>query len=231
MTVQQLLADPVRFIRKNLLTLSGALNEPRTQDLGPNRTVRLTLEQLPGGLEGYGALTRRRNRKGLAKLRNKIMGAEQHRAMDFYRVVLAGPNTPANDSFEAYICPYRQDHDLGAIVGTHASLMFTAEMTGCSFGVGMPARDGSRYVVHSNQARHATQDSTAPQEAAQLDALKERVQRGHALQPRHYRNVGDDGVDERATMIGVRTDGAWQFWYQHYNFGDGVTMLNVRRIC
>jgi hypothetical protein len=232
MSVQELVGDPVGFIKKNLLVLHGDINDPPQAAFQPNGTVRLALQQLPGGPEGYGSLTRARNRKGLAKLFNHITGMKQYKAMNYYRVVLAGPGTAPNEQFSAYICPYRQNEAPNVVLRGDANLMFTAEMTGCSFGIGMPNANGDRRVMHSNEANQATQNSTAPQEAAQLRDMQRGLGRGHALQPKHYRVVSDDS-DQRATTIGVRVGGAWQFWFQHYNFlgNDGTTMLRVRQIC
>lgn len=53
-------------------------------------------------------------------------------------------------SFEAYWCPYEDDKVRSVTLGQDPGLMFTAKMTGCSFGVGVPALDGSVRVAHSN---------------------------------------------------------------------------------
>ena len=94
--------------------------------------------------------------------------------------------------------------------------MFTAELTGCSFGVGMPGPNGERRVVHANAADKATQDDTTPQVNRQLRMLQRRVGGGQAVQPRHYRMFDmETGVEQRATILGVRKgNGRWEFWFQ-----------------
>ncbi|HLZ06972.1 MAG TPA: hypothetical protein VKT80_00125, partial [Chloroflexota bacterium] len=54
------------------------------------------------------------------------------------------------DRFEAYWCPYEDEKVRAVTLGGAADLMFTAKMTGCSFGVGIPAQDGSVRVAHAN---------------------------------------------------------------------------------
>ena len=51
---------------------------------------------------------------------------------------------------EIYWCPYQDDTIQSTVVGNEANVMFTAPMNGCSFGVGSPSSDGSRYVAHIN---------------------------------------------------------------------------------
>lgn len=54
------------------------------------------------------------------------------------------------DSFKAYWCPYEDDKVRSVTLSGEADMMFTAKMTGCSFGVGIPGSDGSVRVAHSN---------------------------------------------------------------------------------
>ena len=54
------------------------------------------------------------------------------------------------ERFKAYWCPYEDEKVRAVTLAGEAELMFTAKMTGCSFGVGMPAIDGSVRVAHSN---------------------------------------------------------------------------------
>lgn len=66
-----------------------------------------------------------------------------------------------SESFTAYWCPYEDDKVRSVTLGSAANLMFTAKMTGCSFGVGIPGSDGSVRVAHSN-----SQESDALQQIA-----------------------------------------------------------------
>jgi hypothetical protein len=64
--------------------------------------------------------------------------------------------------------------------------MFTAEMTGCSFGIGQPNGNGDVLVMHSNRADLATPLSTAPQEQGQLAELQNANADNKMLQPASY---------------------------------------------
>ena len=224
--VQELLADPVSFIRHNLLKVDGFCNDPPQNAYQPDGTVLLTLDDVTND---FGGVTRKRNRKGFAKLRNWITGETQYKATRLYLVRLAR-NGDA-ETFSAYICPYRTDASLSTHLGNAARLMFTAEMTGCSFGVGIPNAQGV-LVMHSNESALATQDSTAPQVQGQLQQLQNANANARMLQPGQYRQVGDGGMDTRATTMGIRVNTDWQFWYQNFNYGAGMgdTMLTVARV-
>jgi hypothetical protein len=226
--VDELRQDPRAFIRHYLLRLDPLINEPAPNQLRANGTVLMTLTDVTND---YTEVSRWRNRQGLPKLYSKITGSSQEKATRFYKVTpttaLGGP-----DTFAAYICPYRQDAALGATLSDAANFMFTAEMTGCSFGVGMAASDGSIRVMHVNNASLALPNSTAPQEAAQLAALQqEGLGSGSTLQPGDYREVNAQGRDTRATTIGLRLNGKWEFWYQNYNFdGGGYFLIETAQI-
>ena len=63
----------------------------------------------------------------------------------------ASPNVIDKDkSFNAYWCPYNEDDVRWIAVADMADYMFTPKMTGCSFGVGIPAADGTVCVAHAN---------------------------------------------------------------------------------
>jgi hypothetical protein len=57
------------------------------------------------------------------------------------------------DSFKAYWCPYGIDTTQSVTIGPAAKLMFTADMTGCSLGVGSPTDTGHQLVSHANCAQ------------------------------------------------------------------------------
>jgi len=213
--VDELLQDPRAFIRHYLLRLDPGINDPAPGQLRANGTVLMGLKDITND---YTAINRWRNRKGIPKLVYTITGSQQEKATKFYLVVPANPSVPRSDCFAAYICPYRQDAALGVTLGDAANLMFTAEMSGCSFGYGKQASDGSVRVMHANNASLATPASTAPQAAAQLLSLQQEFGAGPALTPDQYREVDDDR-DTRATTIGLRLNGKWEFWYQNFNFG------------
>ena len=224
--VQELVADPVSFIRHNLLKIDGFCNDPPPQAFQPNGTILLTLQDVTND---YGGVQRPRNRKGVYALNNWIQGTTQYKATNLYLVRLATPNDA--ESFTAYICPYRTNASLSTHLGQNAALMFTAEMTGCSFGVGIP-NNGGVLVMHSNEAQLATQNSTAPQVQGQLQQLQGANANARMLQPGQYRMVGDNGLDTRSTTIGIRKGRKWEFWFQNFNYGagQGDQVISVTKI-
>ena len=98
--------------------------------------------------------------------------------------------------------------------------MFTATMTGCSFGVGNPTPSGTRLVGHVNSMSLATRDSTSKQEADQKSQLERRFNHGVAmLEPANYRTeFGVVLLD--ATTFGVRNtaNNSWSFYTQVYEY-------------
>jgi hypothetical protein len=60
------------------------------------------------------------------------------------------PGDGAAGCFDAYWCHYAENAIYGVTVGPHAKLMFTADMTGCSLGVGSRTNTGHQFVTHSN---------------------------------------------------------------------------------
>lgn len=59
---------------------------------------------------------------------------------------------PATDeaAVDAYWCQYSEDKTYSVVVGSAANLMFTADMNGCSLGVGSRTTNGERLVTHAN---------------------------------------------------------------------------------
>lgn len=224
--VQDLVADPTSFIRHNLLKIDGSCNDPPQVSYQPNGTIMLTLEDMTND---FGGVMRPRNRKGIPKLVNSIKGRTQYKATRLYVVRVARPTDL--ETFAAYICPYQTNASRQVVLGVAASLMFTAEMTGCSFGIGIPNAQGGVLVMHSNEANLATEQSTAPQAAGQLQQLQNANANALMLQPGQYRTVTDT-QDTRATTIGILVGGDWQFWYQNFDYGAGVgdTVISVARL-
>lgn len=113
------------------------------------------------------------------------------------------------DTFPAYWCPFEQNNAPHAHLKTAASYMFTAKMDGCSFGIGIPAGNGSVYVAHANQGGDGH---------AQLAQLK-----GHAkfpggvpqatFGPGSYR-FRLDTVSSMATTFGLLVGTQWKFYSQ-----------------
>jgi hypothetical protein len=209
-----ILNHPEAFIRHNVLLYCGPL-VPAPNQLQPNGTVNLKLDEETD--VNMFAATRVRNRKGFAALRNKIQGRVQTKATGFFYVNYAQADDP--EAFPAYICPYQPDQSLQTVLGQDATLMFTAQMSGCSFGVGIPTQN-SVLVMHSNDGltgENTPGDTTAKrnaQQTSQFNSLTGANANRKMLQPDSYR-IG--GGDLRATIIGVRKGHKWDFWYQNHD--------------
>jgi hypothetical protein len=68
-----------------------------------------------------------------------------------WSITLGAADRP--DSFKAYWCPYAIDTTRSVTIGPAATLMFTADMTGCSLGVGSRTITGHQLVSHANCAQ------------------------------------------------------------------------------
>jgi hypothetical protein len=206
--------DPVAFIRHNLLTLDSQLDDPAPSLLFRDGTVRVKLMDITST---YIAVSRNRNRKGLAKLIPVTQSNSWKKAACIYRVVPAGPFD--NDAFAAYICPYVDKSTKTKVLGADADVMFTGDMDGCSFGIGMPTPQGAVRVGHANALHKATGTQFNPNFWPQREAQrKELVKNGVAeaiVDPNRYRDNAPAGWERKAITIGLRIGGGWRFYYQH----------------
>ncbi|MDB5405830.1 MAG: hypothetical protein JWL84_742 [Rhodospirillales bacterium] len=228
---QTLLADPVNFLRKNMLGLGPVLDDPPLAMVKPSGTVTVKLYDLGELLRDGGVpAVRSRNRKGLARLMPSTNKAHWEKAVDYYSVVPAAPGD--TETFEAYICPYATDATKTKFLGTAANFMFTGDMNGCTFGVGMPNANGGVLVGHANAAGSALDDNAlswdqrlAPQQAAQKQGLAANNVSQMMVDPAVYR-AGELEGSLKAITIGIRVNGEWSFWYQHQNH-DGMNGIKM----
>lgn len=118
---------------------------------------------------------------------------------------------------EIYWCPYQDDTIQSTTVGNAANVMFTAPMNGCSFGVGAPANDGSRYVAHINMK--SQQNAWNKQD----NILKGSKLGDRIVSPHMYMGADKDPV--HVITFGVRTPKTqeWNFYYQLTKMGAGAT--------
>jgi hypothetical protein len=119
--------------------------------------------------------------------------------------------------FPAYLIEYEDGKTPTTVLGSAASLAFTANMNGCTLGIGsQSAPNGSLIVTHSN-ARG--QPSQAANTAMQRQAANTEMQRrqasavvgrkGKLFEPEHYRSE-----DKQAIAFGYRNGkGMWEFAY------------------
>jgi len=141
--------------------------------------------------------------------------------------------TPANigdvGAFAAYICPYEDNAVHAKYLGSAADFMFTGDMDGCTFGIGIPNGGGGVRVAHANERNMVGGSQWAPNFAPQRVAQTLDLQRvgasQHTLQPRTYRDNAPRGSEFKAVTIGLRIGNKWEFYYQHQHM-DGTDYRN-----
>src|SRR5262249_48085416 len=137
------------------------------------------------------------------------------------------------DGFAAYICPYADNSVQFKTLGSDADYMFTGDMDGCSFGVGMPNSMGDVLVGHSNAQNQATGSNFSPNYGPQRTAQRQDLVGGGTgqsmLEPAAYRDNPPQGTEFKAVTIGLRISNAWEFWYQHQNV-DGTDLRKLMAV-
>lgn len=196
-------ANPIGFLR-NALVLAPTFNAERH-----NRSQHLGLEA-PEDWQGWTAVL-------------SPMGT----VIPLYKIVRSNPGEAY---FRSYIADYQQGATTFTTLGSnpHSQFCFTANMNGCTFGIGQPQPDGKLVVSHGNAA-NATgitniptylkpETKTALQVATQYTRAKEgHVGGGRVFEPSHYR-IGA----RQSVTFGYRPVGApWQFHYISYIRGNG----------
>lgn len=216
----ELIANPLKFLKGIFLTLASSLDYPTGTMVKPNGTVTVKLHDMAPDLQGMITVARMRNRKGMASLMPKTNKSWWEKTINYYQVRPANPGDP--EPFEAYICPYKDNETNTKFLDMSADFMFTGDMNGCTFGVGIPNVNGGVLVGHANAANYAlpTPHVTGTWEervAPQRDAQRERLARRgleQMIDPDVYRPA-DGEADLKAIAIGVRRGSDWSFWYQH----------------
>jgi hypothetical protein len=216
--------DPRKFLRHNLLTLATALDDPPESTMSAQRTVMVTLNDITAQ---WPTVTRNRNRKGLASLMPATSRTVWEAPTNLYEIAPAPPG--AKNAFPAYICRWAGDSVCTKTLGHDADVMFTGNMNGCTFGVGIPTADGSVRVGHANAASSAGGTADNPdfstQRQMQRDALTTRGTGVNIVNPDVYRsNVAYSGVGSKdfeivAVTVGIRIANKWEFYYQHQRYG------------
>jgi hypothetical protein len=216
--------DTRKFLRHNLLTLATALDDPPESTMSAQRTVMVTLTDITAE---WPRVTRNRNRQGLAALMPSTNRTVWERPASLFEVSPAAPG--ATNAFPAYICRWSGDSVCTKTLGHDADVMFTGNMNGCTFGIGMPANDGTVRVGHANAASFAGGTAANPdfttQRQMQRDALSTRGVAANIVNPDVYRaNVAYSGVGSNdfeivAVTVGIRIGNKWEFYYQHQRHG------------
>jgi len=129
-----------------------------------------------------------------------------------------GANSPENDRFDAFFCPYENDRTHFVTLSNEASFMFTPTMDGCSFGIGSPSNNGTVIVGHSNAQRFETETSTRQMVKTQRRELKDGLakpsifrKKRKFFEPKSYRIDRVTRQKVAATLYGIRTGNKWKF--------------------
>ncbi|MEP9379133.1 hypothetical protein ABLE91_20640 [Aquabacter sp. CN5-332] len=221
----------IEFYRKNLLIIHPDLNNPAPQLRRADNTV---LVELVDVTKDHVTVKRQKQRNALARLIvPKSRKSFWETPSSIYKVC---PATPGNrKAFPAYICPYSDNAIHSMMLGQAAEIMFTGEMDGCTFGVGMPNRDGGVRVAHANAQLKATgsqwKPNFTPQREEQDRMLSLARADAHTVQPAAYRDrTGPrDGTERTAVIIGLRNRATWEFYYQKQQ-SDGNDLRNLMEL-
>jgi hypothetical protein len=222
--------DPLKFLRNNLLTLNGSLDDPPLPLIRGDGTI---LVKAVDYTQYWTTAFRHRRRKGLATLvpkSNKKWWTKPSAVM-----AILPANDDDDDAFPAYICPFRFDTLCVRTLGADADVMFTGDMDGCTFGIGIPNRDGGVRVGHANAIGQSTGDGKSDsdydvQRQVQRGALgqygagsklvdpsnyRTTVNRTHTVKTKRGPQVVTDVMGTKAITVGLRINNVWEFYYQH----------------
>lgn len=206
--VDQLAKDPLGFLEKNIL-IPGIYGPPR--DSLKDAPIDLQLVSMPTA-------------DGFAKKLGEPLGIYIVTVPSLVAGIVSRGGVDDGKSFKAYFCSYEPGQVFGTVVGAKADFMFTAQMDGCSLGVGHRGADGTRLVYHANKGGNAVDQQ------ADLDAKLGKANQAAVLGPNDYRV--ESGVGHLAsTTIGIRTGSTndWNFYAQIYADDKGMTNFGTRK--
>jgi hypothetical protein len=130
-------------------------------------------------------------------------------------------------TFSAYLVEYEDGKTPITVLGTAATMCFTANMNGCTFGIGSQANANSGLVVtHSNSRGHGSQDAnTADQRFRAGNVVGPD---GRLFEPEHYRTNNKQSI-----TFGYRSPGQlWRFCFLSYqrHTGQRITTYGVQDV-
>jgi len=113
------------------------------------------------------------------------------------------------------------------MLGDAATYMFTAEMSGCTLGLGSPNPDGSRLVFHSN-----LKSGGNTQRQDQMTELAKVGVSSTTLKPSNYRNQELGPGVLQITPFGIREKGKWKLYYQihSYQTGSRIDLMGIKPV-
>ena len=135
------------------------------------------------------------------------------------------PNPGNLIGLPAYICNYSQYDTHSLYLGDEADFCFTPNLTGCTIAV--------QHDQHETRMWHSNWGGRSSDQRAELSTRVPGGLGSHGvslLEPAMYRSVtpGDDTRDD-ATVFGLRVNGGWRFYFQHYtrNTWTGAVRINA----
>lgn len=128
--------------------------------------------------------------------------------------------------FKAYLVEYEDNKTPITVLGQAARLCFTANMNGCTFGIGSQSGpNGSLVVTHSNSRGHGSTEGNIDDQRLKAGFLV--GQGGRLFEPEHYRSN-----DKQSITFGFRSPGhLWEFCFLSYRLAQGrITSYGVHDI-
>lgn len=204
----ELQADPEAFLRHYVVSIAGG-----NPNLAQPFEKQAMFQIQTGDSQSYTGF-----QTGLAGLMSKT----KDRPM--IRFVKLGANSVAaagNDVIDAWYVPMAQRTT--RLVNRHTLLpgnggpdiALTSQLSGCTFSVGAAGADGGRIVAHIQPptgAQPTAADYRSMRDAASLGEMEHFFDRESRPGATSY---GDPG--NRATIIGIRSQGGWSFYAQTYS--------------
>jgi hypothetical protein len=209
--LQEMRASPEAFLRHYHVVISGGAQTQSGVATFQFADAATTTQGFTTGLSGI---------IGRTKARPKVR---------FSKVALPPLANPGVDQFDAHYVAMTQIGDAAAT--THHQLpgvggpdiMLTSQLTGCTFGTGMPAANGSLLVSHIQPpvAAVGTRQDLHNTMANRLGAG------GHIFERENQPAGGYGAGANAATIIGVRANNQWRFYAQVWSRAGGANPSQV----
>jgi hypothetical protein len=146
----------------------------------------------------------------IAQTGKLVQGRKGNDAVDVYQIVGRPDST---DAIRAYWCPYNRNGTGSVIVGSQAQYMFTITVNGCSVGVGHQATNGTRLVMHVNDANSGSKGPGIQAQSQRITLRSAGTFGTQIVEPSMYRDDdGHGGLSGSATVFGVYEAGQWKIW-------------------
>lgn len=115
-----------------------------------------------------------------------------------------------------YFVGYKDNDTVSGTLNKNSRMAFTANMDGCTLGVGSQGGDGACYVTHANNKAAGKAGGAANQAAAQHEQLAEVYGGGDfwSIRPSSYMDAMGSVHQFKGTNFGVNIDD-WWFFYTH----------------